>query len=178
MRRICAVLLLLLLIPNRASACTCDAGWGQPEAIFRGTVIGIDSPSRYGLLATVLRNVTGQPYSKGVVFDVHEAWVGVEKEQITIQNGVETGCALSLERGASYFVRATRFEDGALRIGTCSGVESAETIPAEFTNQQTLPLEPVPLITPYELLVVIILFSLLYWWVFMVRAIRANPLRF
>lgn len=175
------VLLLAAARPGAVSACTCSAKISQPTAVFVGTVIGKDSPLIYGVVGAVISNLRGMDYSPGIIFDVDDAWRGVTHEEITVRAGTVDSCHMTFERGQRYFVQAQPGPDGYLQATACSGsllLSDASAELSALSAETTLPLTPVPRVTLYEAVVFAILALLVYWWLFMVRAIRANPLRF
>lgn len=164
------------------SACTCSAeNPPTTDALFVGTVIGKDSPLMYGVVGAVANNLRGLSYSQGIIFSVQEAWQGVARNEITVRTGGAEGCGVALQRGQQYFVQATRGADGFLHTNVCNQtlpVDAASAELEQLSAETTLTLKTVPRITAFEVAMFSILALLVYWWIFMLRAIRANPLRF
>ncbi len=181
-------LLIILLIFQlsiapvaQAEGCKCGDTLRQRDVLFVGTVIGKDSPLMYGLIGAVVSNLQGVPYSQGVIFDVEEAWEGVEREEITIRTGGGQSCGIAFERGQTYLVSATFGRNNHPQTSTCHTtlpINQAASELEQLSAEPTLPLEPIPRVTPFEAAIIAILLLLIYWWLFMIRAIRANPLRF
>ncbi len=164
-----------------AAACQCGSSPEQANVQFVGTVIGKDSPLLYGLIGAVASNLQGLSYSQGVIFSVEQAWAGVSREEITIRTGGGDACGIDFVRGQQYFVSATFGRNGHPQTSICHTtlplLEAGNEV-AALSAETQLPLKPVPRVTFFEAAVFAILILLVYWWIFMVRAIRANPLRF
>lgn len=183
----CLMILLILLLawparPSIAAECSCSNTASADDAVFVGVVTGIDSPSMYGLLAAQVGALSRIPFGQGITFEVERAWRGVNTNAVSVRNGDINGCGYPFARGERYLVYASRAADGYLQTDVCQSTAPLAAAQAQLdmlSDEPTTPLRDVSVLRFLSRLPIFgVLLLLIYWWTFMVRAIRRSPQRF
>lgn len=153
-----------VLVPKQAYACSCvelsspEVGFNQSAAVFEGTVTAVSRPSQLQYFVDELISyvpfVGGHNfydwYNTAVTIDVHQAWKGVDVDQVTLFTGRGGGdCGYGFTVGGNYLVYAYEHyeSEGRLVTDICSNTKPAGSAADDLvflSTQPTLPLTAAP----------------------------------